>query len=95
EAEPMRLDMEELLYDAGVDIVINGHVHAYERSVPVYNACLKECAPNYVVIGDGGNYEGASTQWIQPPPWSKVRESSFGVGFLTIINDTHGEPPHA
>ena len=25
----MRGDFETLLYDAGVDIVLNGHVHAY------------------------------------------------------------------
>lgn len=32
----MRLAMEEVLYDNGVDIVLNGHCHEYERSNPVY-----------------------------------------------------------
>lgn len=33
EGESMRLAMEEMLYNAGVDIVYAGHVHAYERFV--------------------------------------------------------------
>ncbi|KAM1212271.1 hypothetical protein ACFX11_003968 [Malus domestica] len=37
EADCMRLEMEELLYSYGVDIVFNGHVHAYERSNRVYD----------------------------------------------------------
>ena len=32
----MRLAMEETLYEAGVDVVLNGHNHAYERSNPVF-----------------------------------------------------------
>lgn len=32
----MRLAMEDVLYEAGVDVVLNGHNHAYERSNPVY-----------------------------------------------------------
>lgn len=33
EGESMRLAMEEMLYNAGADIVYAGHVHAYERFV--------------------------------------------------------------
>lgn len=29
----MKADMEEVLYNANVDLVVGGHVHAYERSV--------------------------------------------------------------
>ena len=36
ENECMRLAMENILYQAGVDIVLNGHCHEYERSNPVY-----------------------------------------------------------
>lgn len=33
--------MEPLLYEAGVDLVIAGHVHAYERSVSsIFFNCL-------------------------------------------------------
>ncbi|MBA0617774.1 hypothetical protein Godav_027194, partial [Gossypium davidsonii] len=57
EAECMRLEMEELLYSYGVDIVFNGHVHAYERSNRVYNYTLDPCGPVHITVGDGGNRE--------------------------------------
>jgi len=43
--------MEPLLYAYGVDIVLCGHVHAYERTLPVYNNSLNECGPVYFTIG--------------------------------------------
>jgi hypothetical protein len=50
EAECMRAQYEPLMLEYGVDIVINGHNHAYERIAPVYNftttgqACVgKKC----------------------------------------------------
>ncbi|KAK9733921.1 hypothetical protein RND81_04G101100 [Saponaria officinalis] len=57
ENECMRVAMEGLLYSYGVDIVFNGHVHAYERSNRVYNYTLDECAPLHITVGDGGNRE--------------------------------------
>lgn len=44
----MRASMEKLLVDNKVAVVFNGHVHAYERSVPVaFNATTAK-APTYV-----------------------------------------------
>lgn len=57
EAECMRVAMEELLYKYSVDLVFNGHVHAYERSNRVYNYTLDTCGPVYITVGDGGNRE--------------------------------------
>ncbi len=48
---------EPLLYKYGVDLVFNGHQHAYERSKPVYNWTLDDCGPMHITIGDGGNVE--------------------------------------
>lgn len=96
EAEKMRVSMEPLLYSYGVDIVLSGHVHAYERTTGVYLEELNECGPAYLVLGDGGNYEAEVTPWREDPStasgmpvWSAFRESSFGVGELTIVNSTH------
>ncbi|XP_030507448.2 purple acid phosphatase 15 isoform X1 [Cannabis sativa] len=57
EAECMRVSMEDILYKYGVDLVFNGHVHAYERSNRVYNYSLDPCGPVHITIGDGGNRE--------------------------------------
>jgi acid phosphatase type 7 len=90
EAELMRLHMERLLFEHRVDVVLSGHVHAYERIQPVLDGCLHPCAPLYLNLGDGGNYEGTYVPWRQPQPaWSVFRESSFGVGSFRIVNETH------
>lgn len=57
EVECMRLEMEDLLYEHGVDAVFSGHVHAYERCNRVYRYELDTCGPVYITVGDGGNIE--------------------------------------
>lgn len=89
EAELMRRNIEPLMYQYGVDIVLDGHIHAYERTYPVYNNTVDTCGTTYLNIGDGGNYEGTYTDWKTAPEWSAFRESSFGVGELLIENSTH------
>lgn len=96
EAEHTRSYLEPLLYEYGVDILLGGHIHSYERSFPVYNNTLDDCGMITLNLGDGGNYEGAYVPWrIDPnttngqPEWSAFRESSFGVGDLTVVNSTH------
>ena len=56
ENEPQRLKYEQILYKSGVDVALNGHVHSYERSYPVYNNQRDECGITHIVVGDGGNY---------------------------------------
>ncbi|XWS47232.1 hypothetical protein CRYUN_Cryun14cG0134800 [Craigia yunnanensis] len=67
EAECMRVAMEELLYSYGVDIVFNGHVHAYERSNRVYNYTLDPCGPVHITIGDAGNREKMAIEHADEP----------------------------
>ena len=88
EGELMRLSMEPLLYEYGVDVVISGHVHSYERTSAVYNNELDECGPTYLNVGDGGNYEGVYVPWRDPEVWTVFRESSFGIGRMTIHNES-------
>ncbi|KAK2377810.1 Purple acid phosphatase 18 [Trifolium repens] len=82
--------MEPLLYAASVDLVLAGHVHAYERSKRVYNGRLDPCGAVHITIGDGGNREGLAHRYINPQPqWSEFREASFGHGELKVINSSH------
>ncbi|GAV70705.1 Metallophos domain-containing protein/Metallophos_C domain-containing protein [Cephalotus follicularis] len=67
EAECMRVEMEELLYSYGVDIIFSGHVHAYERSNRVYNYMLDPCGPVHITIGDGGNREKMAIRHADEP----------------------------
>jgi len=92
EAFLMMLDMEDLLFKAGVDLVLDGHVHAYERTLGVYQNVTNECGPVYLTMGDGGNREGVAKPWVVPQPsWSAFREASFGVGRLDVFNETHAQ----
>jgi UDP-2,3-diacylglucosamine pyrophosphatase LpxH len=40
----MRLSLEDTLYDHGVDVVISGHVHSYERTFNVYKNKVWACS---------------------------------------------------
>ena len=60
EFEQMRVAMEPVLYQFGVDVMFNGHVHSYERTNPVYNYALNPCGMVHIVVGDAGNSEGPS-----------------------------------
>jgi acid phosphatase type 7 len=87
EGEIFRRQYEPLLYKYGVNIVVNGHVNAYERSVPVYNNTVNPCGITHLVLGDGGNFEAADVPWISPQAsWSAFREGSFGVASLNVLS---------
>ncbi|CAN0841123.1 Purple acid phosphatase 23 [Linum grandiflorum] len=67
EFECMRQQMEALLYRHNVDVVFNGHVHAYERMNRVYNYTLDSCGPVYITVGDGGNIEEVDVDHADDP----------------------------
>jgi acid phosphatase type 7 len=45
---------EPLFLKYKVDFVLNGHMHGYDRSPPVYNYQPNSCGPVYVTVGCGG-----------------------------------------
>ncbi|RLN01127.1 purple acid phosphatase 22-like isoform X2 [Panicum miliaceum] len=91
EGERMRLAMERMLYEARVDVVFAGHVHAYERFTRIYDNEADSRGPMYITIGDGGNREGLALRFIKDHKsahLSVFREASFGHGRLRIVNET-------
>ncbi|OMO90735.1 hypothetical protein CCACVL1_07306 [Corchorus capsularis] len=92
EAECMRVAMEELLYSYGVDIVFNGHVHAYERSNRVYNYTLDPCGPVHITVGDGGNREKMAIEHADEPGNCPEPSSTYDVymGGFCATNFTSG-----
>lgn len=92
EAECMKQEMEELLYRYGVDVVFNGHVHAYERSNRVFNYTLDPCAPVYITVGDGGNREKMAIPHADEPgncPDPASTPDNYMGGFC-VYNFTSG-----
>ncbi|XP_057431317.1 purple acid phosphatase 15 [Lotus japonicus] len=91
EAECMRVEMEDLLYKYRVDIVFNGHVHAYERSNRVYNYTLDPCGPVYITVGDGGNREKMSiTHADEPGNCPEPSTTPDDMGGFCAFNFTSG-----
>jgi len=83
----MRTYMEPLFYKFNVNIVFSGHVHAYERTHPVYLNNTDVKAPIYITVGDGGNLEGHARKFYDKPSWSAFRNGTdYGYGTLEIIN---------
>lgn len=82
ETEVMRSNLEDIFQEAGMDIVFNGHNHAYERTGPIYKNVTMECGGiTYIMVGDAGGaspedktqngapafeHNGASVPWITP-----------------------------
>lgn len=62
ECVDMKKYMEELLYNARVDVVFAAHVHAYERFARVYNGSEDKCGAVHITVGDGGNREGLASE---------------------------------
>lgn len=83
----MRGYMEDLFYNYNVNIVFSGHVHAYERTYPVYKNKTDIYGSVYITIGDGGNLEGLDYKYYTQPSWSAFRNGTqYGHGKLTILN---------
>jgi len=87
----MQESYEAILYQYHVDIVLNGHVHAYERTHPNYNnVTTSDCNIN-MIDGHGGNDERLSNSCHSPPAaWSAYRNgTTYGFSTMEIYNSTH------
>lgn len=94
----MRAVLEAPLHQAGVDIVLAGHVHAYERTFPAHDMAVDDCSGTvHITIGDGGNKECFADEEDSPGhpwymyDWSASRKFTFGHGRLSLRNSTHAE----
>ncbi|OQR94381.1 hypothetical protein THRCLA_08185 [Thraustotheca clavata] len=82
----LQAKFEDLYQKAGVDAVIAGHVHAYERTAPIYKNKIDPTGATYFTVGTGGHglYQGA----ISPiPEWSKSTSSSLYGASRVVADD--------
>jgi len=83
-------DLWRLLYARGVDVVLNGHDHLYERFAPMTPAGVIDHVTGIreFVVGTGG----AEHYWVDQVRWaSQVRNArTFGVLRLDLGADTYG-----
>lgn len=86
----LRQQGEQLMNDLKINLVLNGHVHSYERTFPVFNwsaTQLDYSEPSstvHIVQGASGNREGNDGFPTDLPDWSAGRSSDIGFGLLSI-----------
>jgi len=95
----IRLGLEQILDDYGVDLVIWAHEHCYERLWPVfdykvYNGSTKypyhdPPATVHIITGSAGNVEGQNAFPKINMTWSAFHSKDFGYTRLKVINSTH------
>jgi hypothetical protein len=79
--------VERMYYEQKVDVVMCGHVHDYERTLPVYQGAVQgtnyanATAPMYIVNGAGGCHESLQHPKLDQP-WEAAAISEYG--FLTV-----------
>lgn len=94
-------ELEPLFARYAVDMVIVGHVHSYERTMPVFQGYVATNSsvpgsddhqfvdpphPIYMVQGTAGAMIDES--WLEPrPAWSANRQQEYGFGTLTMTNE--------
>ena len=100
-APTVRASFEDIFYENKVDLLLSGHVHAYERLGPAYenssmgceeesqNLCVNARAPASIVSGIPGQSESYAPVSPTPLPWSKSQNTIKGYGRLTVFNSTH------
>lgn len=84
ETDDMRGHLEDILHDAGMDIVFSGHNHAYERTAPIYKNVTNECEGiTYIMVGDAG---GASPDDKDQNGAPADEHNGMSVPFITPEN---------
>ena len=83
---------EQIFINGHVDLVLAGHVHAYERTHPLINGKVNTNGPMYIVIGDGGNREKLSNDWVLDKNEISAYKNGIDYGYGKLIaNSTHVE----
>ncbi|XP_050415136.2 acid phosphatase type 7 [Patella vulgata] len=95
----VRYGLEDLFYSQGVDLILQGHEHSYERSWPMYKRqpinldYNNPRAPVHVISGAGGCNEGRDKEPRMGESWSafidnsKTHDNSYGK--LHVHNTSH------
>ena len=95
----VRIGLEKLIYEGGVDVVFGAHEHAYERNYPVYNsqwngatgaaAYVDPAATVHILTGAAGCPEDQDGWQKAGNPWSAVRINDYGYSRVHALNRTH------
>lgn len=102
EAKLLKSYFEDLLYSYRVDLYVNGHIHNYQRTAPVYRSktnynfereiLLDYSNPKatlYVTDGGAGPDDGNIKINWDAPKWFATGEEDYSYSVVTALNSTH------
>lgn len=101
ESPALRVEFEEMFHHYGVDLVLAGHIHRYERHAAVYgnvtvpseadclNFHLNPRAAVHIISGIAGSDHEKNPLSRTPQRWNRVEANDYGFGVLTVLNSTH------
>ena len=81
---PTRKVLWDRLYEAGVDLVLNGHQHQYERFRPMNSSGVADDATGIREINVGTGGESIALPTVAIHPNSEVRAAPYGVIKMTL-----------
>eukprot|EP00656_Telonema_subtile_P057445 TRINITY_DN9450_c0_g1_i2.p1 TRINITY_DN9450_c0_g1~~TRINITY_DN9450_c0_g1_i2.p1 ORF type:complete len:184 (-),score=56.01 TRINITY_DN9450_c0_g1_i2:202-753(-) len=85
----LRPALEPLFIEHGVDVVVAGHVHNYERTSAMSNGTAVEKGPAHITVGNAGDIEGMTHGWQNPrPEWSLVQSTELGWSRWTATKES-------
>jgi acid phosphatase type 7 len=102
EADTIKKSLEGLLYQYNVDLYVNGHIHNYQRTCPVYlgsavgncdpsnNVYINPRAPIYVTTG-GPGADGTDTtfSFTNAPSYIMAGDDSYTFTLMNVFNSSH------
>lgn len=87
---------EDILTENNVDLVVNGHVHNYERLTPIKNNQIdpnglnNPSSPWYILNGIAGHYDGLDPLVDPLPEYVAFsQDTDYGWSRFTVHNCTH------
>ena len=100
EADTIKQSLESLFYQFKVDLYVNGHIHNYQRTCPVYqgkvmntatgNTYINPKATIYVTTGSAGtDSTNTNINLTNPPEWLITGDDSYSFSSLNVYNATH------
>ncbi|PWN47784.1 metallophosphoesterase [Violaceomyces palustris] len=94
--QPCQQSIEPILIEYGVDVVLHGHVHAYERTAPIRNGTVdpnelnNPSSPWYIINGAAGHYDGLDSLATPRANFSRASiDTLYGFSRLIFHNETH------
>ncbi|KAI6217041.1 Purple acid phosphatase [Aphelenchoides fujianensis] len=92
--------LEPLFFNQGVDLIVEGHEHNYERLYPIYNQKLYKGtsdalnpnnnpgAPIHVITGSAGCQENIDS-FTPAADYDAARSTNYGFSTMHVFNSTH------